>query len=69
MNIFVLDTGINKSAKYHCDQYVVKMILNSVQIMCTALSKKGFRTPYKSTHVKHPCPSSLAKKEVGCEQC
>jgi hypothetical protein len=31
------------------------MILESVQIMCTALNKKGFITPYKSTHVKHPC--------------
>jgi hypothetical protein len=55
MNIFVLDANINKCAKYHCDQHVVKMILESVQIMCTALNKKGFITPYKSTHVKHPC--------------
>ncbi len=23
--------------------------------MCTALNKKGFSTPYKSTHIKHPC--------------
>tara|TARA_R110002096_G_scaffold279656_1_gene473881 strand:+ start:942 stop:1319 length:378 start_codon:yes stop_codon:yes gene_type:complete len=23
--------------------------------MCTALNKKGFNTPYKSTHIKHPC--------------
>jgi len=31
------------------------MILESVQIMCTALNKKGKFTPYKSTHQKHPC--------------
>jgi hypothetical protein len=31
------------------------MILESVQIMCTSLNKKGFTTPYKSTHQKHPC--------------
>ncbi len=31
------------------------MILESVQMLCTALNKKGFATPYKSTHVKHPC--------------
>ena len=24
-------------------------------MLCTALNKKGFVTPYKSTHVKHPC--------------
>ncbi len=55
MNIFILDTNIEKCAQYHCDQHVVKMILESVQILCTALNKKGFTTPYKSTHIKHPC--------------
>jgi len=24
-------------------------------MLCTALNKKGFTTPYKSTHIKHPC--------------
>ena len=31
------------------------MILESAQIACTALNLKGFTTPYKSTHAKHPC--------------
>ena len=55
MNIFILDTDIKTCAQYHCDQHVVKMILESVQMLCTALNKKGFTTPYKSTHIKHPC--------------
>lgn len=55
MNIFILDKDIEKCAQYHCDQHVVKMILESAQMLCTALNKKGFTTPYKSTHVKHPC--------------
>jgi hypothetical protein len=55
MNIFVLDLNIEKCARYHCDQHVVKMILESAQIACTALNAKGFTTPYKPTHVKHPC--------------
>ena len=55
MNIFVLDLDIETCARYHCDQHVVKMILESAQIACTALNKKGFETPYKSTHMKHPC--------------
>lgn len=55
MNIFVLDNDIEKCAQYHCDQHVVKMILESVQLLCTALNKKGFISPYRSTHVKHPC--------------
>ncbi len=55
MNIFVLDLDIDRCARYHCDQHVVKMILESTQIACTALNEKGFSTPYRSTHVKHPC--------------
>lgn len=55
MNIFVLDKNIKLCAEFHCDQHVVKMILESVQMLCTALNKKGFETPYKSTHAKHPC--------------
>ncbi len=55
MNIFILDRNITKCAQYHCDQHVSKMILESVQIMCTCLYKKGFSTPYKPTHNNHPC--------------
>jgi len=55
MNIFVLDNNIDRCARYHCDQHVVKMILESAQILCSALSNKGFTTPYKATHEKHPC--------------
>ena len=55
MNIFVLDKNIEKCARYHCDQHVVKMILESVQMLCTALNKKEIVTPYKSTHQNHPC--------------
>ena len=55
MNIFVLDKNIEKCAEFHCDQHVVKMILESVQMLCTALNKKSLSTPYKSTHINHPC--------------
>ncbi len=55
MNIFILDNDIQQCARYHCDLHVSKMILESVQILCTALNEQGFRTPYKSTHRKHPC--------------
>lgn len=55
MNIFVLDLDIARCAQYHCDQHVTKMILESVQMLCTVLNKKGFETPYRSTHIKHPC--------------
>lgn len=55
MNIFVLDTDIEACARGHCDRHVGKMILESTQILCTALNKKGHETPYRSTHVNHPC--------------
>jgi hypothetical protein len=55
MNIFVLDTDIECCARYHCDAHVSKMILESVQILCTMLNKKGFSAPYRSTHTNHPC--------------
>ncbi len=55
MNIFVLDRNIRKCAQYHCDQHVVKMTLESVQILCTVLNERGVSTPYKSTHSQHPC--------------
>ncbi|MCY4044446.1 MAG: hypothetical protein OXE99_05140 [Cellvibrionales bacterium] len=55
MNIFVLDENIQKCAQYHCDQHAIKMILESVQMLCTALNKKNIHTPYKSTHINHPC--------------
>lgn len=47
--------NITRCARYHCDQHVSKMILESAQMMCTALNKRGFETPYKPTHEKHPC--------------
>jgi hypothetical protein len=55
LNIFLLDHDIERCAQYHCDQHVVKMILESVQIQCTVLNKMGLETPYRSTHSKHPC--------------
>jgi hypothetical protein len=55
MNIFLLDHDIERCAQYHCDQHVVKMILESVQILCTVLNKMGMDTPYKSTHAMHSC--------------
>jgi hypothetical protein len=54
MNIFILDTDIALCARYHCDRHVNKMILESVQILCTVLNERGFQTPYKSTHRNHP---------------
>lgn len=55
MNIFVLDLDIERCARYHADRHVVKMILESAQILCTVLYKNGIPSPYRPTHSSHPC--------------
>jgi hypothetical protein len=36
MNIFVLDRDPSMAALYHCNKHVIKMILESAQMLCTA---------------------------------
>ena len=36
MNIFILDTDTKKAAEYHCDKHVIKMILESAQMLSTS---------------------------------
>ena len=36
MNIFFLDTDVKKCAEYHVDKHVVKMILETCQLLYTA---------------------------------
>ena len=58
MNIFVLDKDIEKSAKAHCNPHVVKMPLETAQLLCTArheLGESADTIPYRKTHVNHPC--------------
>lgn len=55
MNIFVVDEDPERAARSLCDQHVVKMTLESAQILSTALWTHGFEAPYKPTHAKHPC--------------
>ena len=57
MNIFFLDVDPKKSAQYHCDKHVVKMILEIVQLLYTAHHILGSKLPkdaYKPVSVSHP---------------
>ena len=58
MNIFMLDLDPKKAAEYHCDKHVVKMILESAQILyCAHWVLNPSRVPefaYKKTHPNHP---------------
>jgi len=57
MNIFILDLDIKKCAEYHCDKHVVKMLLETSQILCSAFyyTNESHRSPYKLAHKNHPC--------------
>lgn len=55
MNIFVLHEKPEIAATMACDKHVVKMILETAQMMCTVVASYGHETPYRATHAKHPC--------------
>ncbi len=57
MNIFVLDIDPYKAAQYHHDRHVLKMILESAQLLSSAwhVLNPGRTDIYKPTHLNHPC--------------
>ena len=62
MNIFYLHEDPVEAARYMYNKHVVKMILESAQMLCTAHHVLGgpdtdgefVDVPYKTTHVNHP---------------
>ena len=71
MNIFFLDKDVKKCAQYHCDKHVVKMILETAQLLCGAHWVNGKEAPYKLSHKNHPCSiwtrESLSNYLLLCE--
>jgi len=62
MNIFFLDTDVKKCAEYHVDKHVVKMILETAQLLCgvhhatrPSTVQVTDQVPYKLSHKNHPC--------------
>ena len=55
MKIFVLHPDPGIAARMQCDRHVVKMTLESAQMLSTAVNELGGQAPYKSAHVNHPC--------------
>lgn len=55
MNIFVLDRDTRICAQYHSDTHVIKMILETAQLLCTTHQVLEQEAPYSKTHVNHPC--------------
>ena len=56
MNIFYLDKCPKKAAQLQYNKHVVKMILESAQMLCTAHHHydNGDKVPYKKAHYNHP---------------
>lgn len=50
MNIFILSTNPTEAAQMQCDKHVIKMCLETAQILSTVTGG-----PYKPTHANHPC--------------
>jgi len=53
LNIFILSEDPEKAAQMQCDQHVVKMTLETAQILCSVFTEH--KAPYKRTHYNHPC--------------
>lgn len=59
MNIFFLSLNPKEAARLHCDKHVVKMIIESAQLLYSAhwtLNPEGLLADaYKLAHKNHPC--------------
>lgn len=56
MNIFILDTDPVIAAKMQFDKHVVKMVLETAQILAAVHHRYGDHSVrYKETHKNHPC--------------
>lgn len=55
MNIFILDWDHETCARWHCDKHVVKMPLETAQMLSTVHHRYTGDGPYRAIHQKHPC--------------
>ena len=57
MNICVLDECPIQSAQMQCDKHIVKMPLETAQMLCAVFHRhgQGHLVPYREVHKNHPC--------------
>lgn len=55
MNIFVICNDPRRNAKFLDNKRLVKMVLETTQLLSNALWSHFGSGPYKTTHVNHPC--------------
>ena len=54
MNIFFLDADPKNAAQMQCDKHVVKMIVETAQMLSTVARAQGHNVGYLSAYPKHP---------------
>jgi hypothetical protein len=54
MNLFVLDSDFDKCAQFHIDKHIVKIPVETAQVLCTANWINGKEAPYKLSHKNNP---------------
>ena len=58
MNIFYVDKNPETAAKMMCDKHIIKMILESAQMLCTAKSCLLYTSPSPRDRTRSRMPSS-----------
>jgi hypothetical protein len=80
MNIFVLDRDAKKAAQMQCDKHVVKMIVETCQMLSAVMdnnysplysgndnlkpSERFGTAGYPKAHIKHPCTMWTMQSKV-----
>ncbi len=64
MNIFILSENPQEAAIAQCDSHVVKMAVESTQLLCNCFPENSFPLQYKRTHYNHPC-AVWARESLG----
>jgi hypothetical protein len=68
VNVFAVDRDPARAARALCDRHVVKMTLETAQILCSAARVRlGQRAPYRATHGNHPCVAWAAARRANWE--
>ena len=70
MNLFWLDKDPATNARYHCDKHVVKMTVETAQVLSTVIHlHEGDTTGlYRKTHPHHPCTVWAAQSQDNFEE-
>tara|TARA_Y100000593_G_scaffold51947_1_gene97633 strand:- start:6944 stop:7420 length:477 start_codon:yes stop_codon:yes gene_type:complete len=65
MNIFVVNSDPQIAARQLCDKHVVKMILESAQMLCSAF--ENGEAPYRRAYYNHPCTKWARESQANYE--